>query len=209
MCNTCGESAISEKLHLKGAVLPESDESQLAASNPENEQMGEAVPSSALRSGVDGEQRREQMEEVASSALRSSIDGEQQTEGALQVASVQKEDSSSTQTDEESSGDKVETTPSIPEQVNGSYGFNGVNDSNGSNDSNGTAILNLKMFLRRPSPYRPSDPRFQQVQVRRFAGTQETPFSLYDDCAHSPSLSRSGFIFNGDAIEVTIVSVTT
>lgn len=194
MCNTCGESAISEKLHLKGAVLPKSDESQLAASNPENKQMEEVVPSSALRSGVDGEQRREQMEEVASSALRNGIDGEQQREGALQVASVQKEDYSSTQTDEESSGDIVETTPSVPEQIN---------------HSNGTAILNLKMFLRRPSPYRPSDPRFQQVQVRCFTGMQETPFSLYDDCAHSSPLSRAGFIFNGDAIEVTIVSVTT
>lgn len=194
MCNTCGKSAVSEKLHLKGAVLPESDESPLAVSNPENKVIGEVAPSSALRDSVDGEQQREQMEEVPSSALRSGIDGGQQKEGALQVASVQKEDSSSTQTDEESGGDNVETTPSVPEQIN---------------HSNGTAILNLKMFLRRPSPYRPSDPRFQQVQVRRFAGMQETPFSLYDDCAHSSPPSRPGFIFNGNAIEVTIVSVTT
>ena len=194
MCNTCGESVVSEKLHLKGAVLPESDESPLAVSNPENKVIEEVAPSSALRDSVDGEQQRDQMEEVPSSALRSGIDGGQQKEGALQVTSVQKEDSSSTQTDEESGGDNVETIPSIPEQVN---------------SSNGTAILNLNMFLRRPSPYRPSDPRFQQVQVRRFAGMQETPFSLYDDCAHSSPPSRPGFIFNGNAIEVTIVSVAT
>ena len=153
------------------------------------------LPKSAESERATSNRDNEQIEGMTPSpALRSGDNGEQQRETTLQVASISEEDSTPTDDTAELSGDGVAVTPSIPEQVS---------------SSNGTVLFDVKMFVRRPSPYQPSDPRFHQVRVRRFVGAQETPFSLYEDCVASLPLSHAGFIFNGDAIEVTIVSVTT
>lgn len=40
----------------------------------------------------------------------------------------------------------------------------------------------------KPNPWKPNDPRFQDVTTRRFIGTQEVPYSLFDDrTPHSSS----------------------
>lgn len=112
-----------------------------------------------------------QIEEVVPSiALKNHVEEEQKRKPSIVATFIREDDPTPTVAKIEPRDDKAKETTSIPEQVA---------------PSNATVHFDPRIFIRRPSPYKPSDPRFYQVQVRRFVGKKETPFSLFEDCFHS------------------------
>lgn len=138
---------------------------------------GTILPKSLELEPVTSNHDSKPIEEVVPSiALKTHVDEEPKRHVTIHSAFVREEDPTPTIAKIEPTEDTAKMATSIPEQIA---------------PSDETVSFHPKMFIRRPSPYKPSDPRFDQVHVRRFVGKQEIPFSFFEDCFYSPHFHHS------------------